>query len=136
MTSTIEQSPIVTETKFEISSSPWYGKLVWLQYFLSAVVAADVLRKYPAGFGFYASGESWWIPLEVLHYTVILVFNFAIAFISTLVFMDEDLQWFRRKSEFGALTSKSYCSKIIWSLCILALVAASATFDFVKHSWG
>ncbi|GFF54334.1 hypothetical protein IFM58399_09798 [Aspergillus lentulus] len=114
----------------QIRNEPWYSKLLVLWYLLSIAFAADLLYSFAADKGIQSLASSGGIKLQVLQYLVWGLLNLAILFLSTLLFLDKDLNRFWEQWSLGKyLSKKKLVSGILWAVIITVLVGVSVSWD-------
>ncbi|KAF1954524.1 hypothetical protein CC80DRAFT_536706 [Byssothecium circinans] len=114
------------ECSFDLYSTPWFSKVVILQYGLSLTVLCDAIYFFSYDLG------TWDLTYQpgiiVADYAIWLSINFGIVWVFTLVCADSDLHilWFN--SSLGRRLSQGFSCIAAWTIPIVLLIGASVAY--------
>ncbi|KAF7901381.1 hypothetical protein EAF00_003602 [Botryotinia globosa] len=127
----ISQEPRKLQVQINIINEVWFNKLIITVYGMCISLGSIAIWVFPAsspinlmagrnGNGsFYMGVFAEWI-----------LFDCAILWLATLIFIDHDIQTFWGRFRLGRILAKRSC--IWWSLIILAMLAMSSYFIFQR----
>jgi hypothetical protein len=124
-------SPNVSRIRQELYNDPWYYKLLILWYLMTITIAGDLLYSFPAMNGEINFTFAQGLQATILQYVVWAVIDLAILWVSTLVFLDEDLQRVWKAWRLARFMSKKPASVIGWTFIVLVLLGASNIFNII-----
>jgi hypothetical protein len=119
----------ITAILRKLRSDPWYPNLVVLVYLFSMALGVDLLLAIPTANGHGGISPTTSLGFIMIFYVLWLFLEFGILFVSTFIFLGDDLrdiwsEWFRGKE---GMPKKDY-SVIGWIVVILILVGISMVF--------
>lgn len=129
--SNISQEPRKLQVQINIINEVWFNKLIITVYGMCISLGSIAIWVIPAsspinlmagrnGNGsFYMGVFAEWI-----------LFDCAILWLATLIFIDHDIQMFWGRFRLGRMLAKRSC--VWWSLIILAMLAMSSYFIFQR----
>lgn len=122
-------SASTTAIRQSLYDNPWYKKLCTLWYCFSLAIGADLIYTFPAGGEGYYIQHKESIRWEAFQYLFWSLYNLAILWISTLVFLDQDLQRLWGSWKVGKYFSKEPIATMGWIFILVCLVGLSVMFD-------
>jgi hypothetical protein len=108
-------------------TTSWFPRIIWLQYLLSFIVAANFLYQFPStnGTNDLISNISYLLK----QYSVLFAINFGIIWLCTALWADIDLQRLLASSAVGKVLSKEPFYSVAWIIVLLALASFSVAYD-------
>ena len=127
--STSNSSASTSATRKTLYKNPWYKNLYTLWYFFSLAVGADLIYSFPSGGAGYYIVYKESLRWDALQYVFWSLYNLAILWVSTLVFLDRDLQRLWSSWKVGEYLSKEPIATIGWIFILVCLIGFSVMFD-------
>lgn len=121
----------ISEIREGLHASPWSQPLRVLWYLLSIAIGADLLYTFPAnGAADNLTSEGYrGFKEQCIAYILLAVFDIAILWLPTLLFMDTDLRRKWTSWKVGKFMSKEPITTFGWGLIIICLLGLSVMFN-------